>query len=123
MPFTTSNLVTQINAGTLQTWSTSTQATQGPMLNTFDAYFAGLRQWIQNNGGNATFGQRNTQTGVLDVVGLTRQNGAYASGTLPISVFTDVFYDIPHFRNQQGFSLAQAAQNLARLATQLGKYP
>lgn len=123
MPFTTSNLVTQINAGTLQAWSTSTQATQGPVLNNFDAYFNGLRQWIQNNGGNATFGQRNTQTGVLDVVGLTRQNGAYAPGTLPNSVFTDVFYDIPHFRNQQGFSLAQAAQNLARLATQLGNHP
>lgn len=129
MPFTTTDLAQHINAGNLAAWDQSTAQTQGPMLAAFDLYYAGLLQWIQNNGGNVGFGQINPQTGVLDVAGLTRNNGTpYPPAVpppqpLPAAVFTDVFYDIPTFRPQPGFLLWKAAQALIRLAQQMTNYP
>jgi hypothetical protein len=116
MAFTAQELATQMGNPNLATWADSNLQTQGAMLADYTAYFHGVEQWIQANGGANPFGWN-------DVTGLTQSTGVQVvlSGPAQRAPFNDAFDDVRTYLNQPGFRLYQAAGAAQRLVNVLSR--
>ncbi|MEL6653647.1 MAG: hypothetical protein AAFQ87_22865 [Bacteroidota bacterium] len=111
MAFTRQELAEHLASHQLMDWVASEPAQLDQHRAEIDTHMQAVLRWITSNGGQATFG-RITQNN-LDLVGLWNNNN------LPNAVYTDVFFDIPHFLPQDNFSPRQAAENTQRLINNL----
>lgn len=120
MTFTMQQLSIQLSNPNLATWKTIGTRTpaNAATFGAFGVYYAGLMQWIVQNGGTPTFGQKRLPTATLDLKGL--ESIPSPLGGQQLSLFTGVFYDIPTFWDKpDAFRLDCAACAIDSLIVEL----
>lgn len=119
MTFNMMQLCEKLYSPKLETWYGMNRYTaqDEEELSELRAYFQGVLAWIQNNGGTPQFGTLVDRA--LVQTGMSPQ--APIGGAQHISLFTDVFNDIPKHTNNdtQDLNFFITARNIKALMQQL----